>query len=174
MHICTNPKEYTGKEIKPLHDMCAWGHLSFLDYSRFQFKSPQTVIRIQLQSSVTIFTLKKIFYFKNIPGYVKFFCFLMNHFMNHLLGVASLKFWVMDYVLVTGRCKDNYCGCFKERLVHCWFFNFDWQMYHKPVNQRQFWHGNERHRAVNVVLKRKILVERGCNQENSITMNAQI
>lgn len=34
--------------------------------------------------------------------------------------------------------------------------------------------GYERHRAVNVILKRKILVERECNQESSITVNAQI
>lgn len=45
-------------------------------------------------------------------------------------------------------------------------------MHHKQINQRQFWHDNERHRAVNVILKGRILV--GFNQESDITKNAHI
>lgn len=57
VHTCANPKEYSGKESKPHHVVYMKIFKFFWVTGDFSFNL-KTVIRIQLQTSVTFFTLK--------------------------------------------------------------------------------------------------------------------
>lgn len=72
VHTCANPKECSGKQSKPHHDVCINILKFFWITGDFSFNL-KTVTRIQLQVSVTFFTLNVWWWFS--VGYIELSCF---------------------------------------------------------------------------------------------------